>query len=131
MPNARNIIFICCLFMLMVLFSAVLGCRTTTEPITDNTIIEHSQQLATLERGIIEYGESVAAVRDRLATISDGIRAVGDRASYIDYTVSETIILFSEYQRAVEQLLQDYDNLRTKIDAVYACDNSTIDSAGD
>lgn len=131
MPNARNIIFICCLFMLMVLFSAMFGCRTTTEPVTDNTIIEHSQQLATLERGIIEYGESVAAVRDRLATISDGIRAVGDRASDIDYTVSETIILFSEYQRAVEQLLQDYDYLRTKIDTMYARNSGTIDDTID
>lgn len=131
MPNARNIIFICCLLKLMVFFGAVLGCRTTSEPITDNAIVEHSQQLAALERGIIEYGESVATVRDRLAAVSDGIRAVGDRASDIDYTVSETIVLFSEYQRAVEQLLQDYDHLRTKIDTAYAGNSSTIDDTGD
>lgn len=124
MPNARNIIFICCLLKLMVFFGAVLGCRTTSESITDNTIIEHSQQLATLERGIIEYGESVATVRDRLAAVSEGIGTVREGASDIDYTVSETIILFSEYQRAVEQLLQDYDCLRTKIDAAYARNSS-------
>ncbi len=131
MPNARNIILICCLLKFMVFLGAVLGCRTTSESITDNAIVEHSQQLATLERGIIEYGESVATVRDRLAAISDGIRAGGDRAAGIDYTVSETIILFSEYQRAVEQLLQDYDCLRTKIDAVYARNSSTTDDTID
>lgn len=124
MPNARNIIFICCLLKLMVFFSAVLGCRTTSESITDNAIIEYSRQLAVLENGIEEYGESVAAVRASIAAVCEEIGTVREGASSINLTVEDTIILFDAYQRAVERLLQDYGRL-------YARNSSATDDTID
>lgn len=122
--NAKTTFCICCAMLLF-------GCSTANRTITDSTIIEYSRQLAVLENGIEEYGESVAAVRDRLAAVSEGIRAVGDRASSISLTVEETILLFDEYQRAVERLLQDYDRLRDQVAAAYARNSSTTDDTID
>lgn len=120
--NAKTIFCICCA---MLLFS----CSTTNRTITDSAIIEYSRQLAVLENGIEEYGESVAAVRDRLATVAGGIRAAREGASSISLTIEETILLFDEYQRAVEQLLHDYDRLRGQVATAYANNSSTTDSA--
>lgn len=122
--NAKAAFCICCAMLLF-------GCSTTNRTITDNTVIEYSRQLAVLENGIEEYGESVAAVRDRLATVAGGIRAVREGASSISLTIEETILLFDEYQRAVEQLLHDYDRLRDQVATTYARNSSTTDSAID
>lgn len=112
-----------CIYCAMLLFS----CSTTNRTITDSTVIEYSRQLAILENGIEEYGESVADVRASIATVYEEIGRVREGAASISLTVEDTIILFDEYQRAVERLLQDYDRLRNQVAAAYANNSSTTD----
>lgn len=118
--NAKIAFCICCA---MLLFS----CSTTNRTITDSTVIEYSRQLAILENGIEEYGESVADVRTSIATVYEEIGRVREGAASISLTVEDTIILFDEYQRAVERLLQDYDRLRNQVAAAYANNSGTTD----
>ena len=118
--NAKIAFCICCA---MLLFS----CSTTNRTITDNAVIEYSRQLAILENGIEEYGESVAGVRASIAAVCEEIGAVREGATNISLTVEDTIILFDEYQRAVERLLQDYDRLRDQVAAAYANNSGTTD----
>lgn len=118
--NAKIAFCICCA---MLLFS----CSTTNRTITDSTVIEYSRQLAILENGIEEYGESVADVRASIATVYEEIGRVREGAASISLTVEDTIILFDEYQRAVERLLQDYDRLRNQVAAAYANNSGTTD----
>lgn len=118
--NAKATFCICCA---MLLFS----CSTTNRTITDNAVIEYSRQLAVLENGIEEYGESVAEVRASIATVCGEIGAVREGAANISLTIEDTIILFDEYQRAVERLLQDYDRLRDQVATAYANNSSVID----
>lgn len=112
-----------CIYCAMLLFS----CSTTNRTITDNAIIEYSKQLAVLENGIEEYGESIAEVRASIATVCGEVGAVREGATNISLTVEDTIILFDEYQRAVERLLQDYDRLRDQVAAAYANNSGTTD----
>ena len=118
--NAKIIFCICCA---MLLFS----CSTTNRTITDNTVIEYSRQLAVLENGIEEYGKSVAGVRANIAAVCEGIGAAREGATSISLTVEDTIILFNEYQRAVERLLQDYDRLRDQVATAYANNSGITD----
>ena len=122
--NAKIAFCICCA---MLLFS----CSTTNRTITDSAIIEYSRQLAVLENGIEEYGESVAEVRASIATVCGEIGAVREGATNISLTIEDTIILFDEYQRAVERLLQDYDRLRDQVAAAYANNSGTADNTVD
>ena len=122
--NAKIAFCICCA---MLLFS----CSTTNRTITDNAVIEYSRQLAVLENGIEEYGESVADVRASIATVYEEIGRVREGATSISLTVEDTIILFDEYQRAVERLLQDYDRLRDQVATAYANNSSTADNTVD
>lgn len=122
--NAKITLCICCA---MLLFS----CSTTNRTITDNTVIEYSRQLAVLENGIEEYGESVADVRASIATVYEEIGRVREGATSISLTIEDTIILFDEYQRAVERLLQDYDRLRDQVATAYANNSGTTDGTVD
>lgn len=115
-----------CIIMLCFLF---IGC-CSTKPRADESIIEHSKQLAVLERGITEYGESVAEVRERLETVTTGLGEVREGAAGISRTVEDTIILFDEYQRAVEQLLRDYDRIRTATKTAYESHNGITSATG-
>ena len=120
---------ICVVYAIVVCF--VLTSCCTAKPITDGLVIEYSRQLAVLENGIEEYGESVAEVRTSIATVCGEIGAVREGASNISLTIEDTIILFDEYQRAVERLLQDYDRLRDQVAAAYANNSSTADNTVD
>lgn len=122
--NAKTIFCICCAMLLF-------GCSTTNRTITDSTVIEYSRQLAVLENGIEEYGESVAAVRASIAAVCEEIGTVREGASSISLTVEDTIILFDEYQRAVERLLQDYGRLRDQVATTYARNSSATDDTID
>lgn len=122
--NAKIAFCICCA---MLLFS----CSTTNRTITDNAVIAYSRQLAVLENGIEEYGKSVAGVRASIAAVCREIGAVREGATSISLTVEDTIILFDEYQRAVERLLQDYDRLRDQVATAYADNSSTADDTVD
>lgn len=118
--NAKITFCICCV---MLLFS----CSTTNRTITDSAVIEYSRQLAVLENGIEEYGKSVAGVRADIATVCEKIGGVREGATSISLTIEDTIVLFDEYQRAVERLLQDYDRLRDQVATAYANNSSTTD----
>ena len=96
---------ICVIYAIVVCF--VLTSCCTAKPITDGLVIEHSSQLAVLENGIEEYGESVAEVRANIASVCEEAGAVREGATSISLVAEDTIILFDEYQRAVELLLRD------------------------
>lgn len=101
MRNASNIVVtIICAAMLW-------GC-STTRPGTNEAIIEHSRELAVLEERVRDYGATVDSVAHDIATVRD-------RASAAGKTIEATIILFDEYQRAVERLLRDYNRLRAQV----------------
>lgn len=117
---------ICVMYAIVVCF-VFTSCCTTNRAITDNAVIEYSRQLAILENGIEEYGESVAGVRASITTVYEEIGRVREGATSISLTIEDTIILFDEYQRAVERLLQDYDRLRDQVAAAYANNSGTTD----
>ena len=96
---------ICVMYVIVVCF--VLASCCTAKPITDGLVIEHSRQLAVLENGIEEYGESVAEVRANIVSVCEETVAVREGATSISLVAEDTIILFDEYQRVVELLLQD------------------------
>ena len=94
------------------------GCRTTGG--ADQSVIEHSQQLAELEAGIRSYGRTVESVVTDIAAVRERAEGIGD-------TIEQTIILFDCYQRSVERLLQDYSSLRGEVeDAEDDTDNHVV-----
>lgn len=83
------------------------GCSSTK--FNDNNVLEHQRELD-------EYKATVDGYIGRIDKSVGRIESIRTRAESLGGTVDETIELFDEYQRAVEQMLQDYNDLRREIE---------------
>lgn len=105
----------------MLLFA---GCASTGKG-ADRAVISHQQQIDRLEEEL----------RNRDRTIDNAFRELGavtSRSTMVEGTVDELIELFEEYQRRVEQLLRDYNQVRAadtdQEQSAYMADNNTADN---
>ena len=87
---------------------SVTGCSSTK--FTDREVIEHQRELD-------EYKATVDGYIQRINSSVSRIESVKGRAESLGGTIDETVELFDEYQRAVELLLQDYNDLRREIES--------------
>lgn len=86
----------------------VCACHSTNRSV-DKGIIDHQREIDRLE----------SELRARDSTIDSAVRELEDitaRSSGMAGTVGEVIKLFDDYQRAVERLLYDYNNLRSTLE---------------
>lgn len=84
------------------------GCAST-ERRTDGSVIEHQRRIGEYQASVQYYLGRIDAGAERI----DGIR---ERAESLGGEVDGIIGLFDEYQRAVEQLLRDYEALRDAVE---------------
>lgn len=84
------------------------GCSSTK--FNDNNVLEHQRELD-------EYKATVDGYIGRIDKSVGRIESIRTRAESLGGTIDETIELFDEYQRAVEQMLQDYNDLRREIES--------------
>ena len=107
-------IFICALFCSTLLLS---GCCSTRNG-TNGNDYSYQQQIDRLEEEL----------RNRDRTVETAVRELGvitSRSNSMEGTVDELIQLFGEYQRRVEQLLHDYNKIRTEAKDTNEYYNST------
>lgn len=107
-------IFICALFCSTLLLS---GCCSTRNG-TNGNVLSYQQQIDRLEEEL----------RNRDRTVETAVRELGvitSRSNSMEGTVDELIQLFGEYQRRVEQLLYDYNKIRTEAKNTNEYYNST------
>lgn len=105
MRNIEKILLSAVLICLVIILCCLLtGCATAR---ANRSVLKYQQQVDRLEEELRNRDSTIeAAIRD--------IRSIEVRSETVEGTVDEIIELFGEYQRRVEQLLQDYNNLRTK-----------------
>lgn len=107
-------IFICVLFCSTLLLS---GCCSTRNG-TNGNVLSYQQQIDRLEEELRNRDRTVeTAVRE--------LRVITSRSNSMEGTVDELIQLFGEYQRRVEQLLYDYNKIRTEAKNTNEYYNST------
>lgn len=107
-------IFICVLFCSTLLLS---GCCSTKNG-ANGDVLSYQQQIDRLEEEL----------RNRDRTVETAVReleVITSRSNSMEGTVDELIQLFGEYQRRVEQLLYDYNKIRTEAKNTNECYNST------
>ena len=107
-------IFIYALFCSTLLLS---GCCSTRNG-TNGNVLSYQQQIDRLEEEL----------RNRDRTVETAVRELGvitSRSNSMEGTVDELIQLFGEYQRRVEQLLYDYNKIRTEAKDTNEYYNST------
>ena len=107
-------IFIYALFCSTLLLS---GCCSTRNG-TNGNVLSYQQQIDRLEEEL----------RNRDRTVETAVRELGvitSRSNSMEGTVDELIQLFGEYQRRVEQLLHDYNKIRTEAKDTNEYYNST------
>mgnify|MGYP002624467033 CR=1 FL=1 len=80
------------------------GCVTNRR--TDRTVIEYQKQIDRLESTIEQYDTAMRNSAERL-------RDITTRSVTMEGTVDEIIGLFDEYQHGVDQLIRDYNTVRT------------------
>ena len=105
------VVFVCLTVILICLLG---GCSGAT----NGAVLKYQQQVNRLEEELRNRDRAVEAA------ISD-IRSITVRSETMEGTVDELIELFGEYQRRVEQLLYDYNNIRKGIETENVNSNST------
>ena len=100
-------IFIC-LLVFMLSFVCT-GCLTTRAG-ADKSIIEHQRKLG-------EYQAAVSYHLGRVDACAARIADIRERADSLTGEIDRVIELFDEYQRAVEQLIREYNTLRDAVEA--------------
>lgn len=81
----------------------------STGPRTNRTVLEHQRNLA-------EYQATVNYYLGRIDSCSERIESIRARTESLTGEVDRVIELFDQYQRAVEQLLRDYNSLRKALE---------------
>lgn len=84
------------------------GCGTTRG--IDKDIINHQREIDRLEDTVRMYDAAVGRAVTRLGSLQE-------RSLTMAGEVGEIISLFDEYQRAVDQLLRDYNEIRSALTA--------------
>ena len=76
----------------------------------DKSVIEHQRKLG-------EYQAAVSYHLGRVDACAARIADIRERADSLTGEIDRVIALFDEYQRAVEQLLREYNTLRDTVEA--------------
>lgn len=76
----------------------------------DKSIIEHQRKLG-------EYQAAVSYHLGRVDACAARIADIRERADSLTGEIDRVIELFDEYQRAVEQLIREYNTLRDAVEA--------------
>lgn len=92
-------------FICMLCFSCV-----STGRGADKSIIEHQRKLG-------EYQAAVSYHLGRVDACAARIADIRERADSLTGEIDRVIELFDEYQRAVEQLIREYNMLRDAVEA--------------
>lgn len=107
MVKKSKVVYFVVSVVLCVCFTCT-GCSSTK--FTDREVIEHQRELD-------EYKATVDGYIQRIDKSVGRIESIRERAESLGGTIDETIDLFDEYQRAVELMLQDYNDLRREIES--------------
>jgi chromosome segregation ATPase len=102
----RNIL--CIIFVILCL----IGCASARG--SDATVLSHQQQLTELEDRNQDLERRLTAYDDTVGNSIRELEAIRARSTGLEGTIDETIELFDEYQRAVEQLTRSYQELRSQ-----------------
>jgi len=105
----KKIIFILAVCGVLLAVSCFFAGCASTSGRTDSSIIEHQRRLG-------EYQASVQYYLGRVDAGAQRIDAIRERAESLGGEIDSVIGLFDEYQRAVEQLLRDYEALRDAVE---------------
>ena len=76
----------------------------------DKSVIEHQRKLG-------EYQAAVSYHLGRVDACAARIADIRERANSLTGEIDRVIELFDEYQRAVEQLIREYNTLRDAVEA--------------
>lgn len=106
MAKKSKVVYFVVSVVLCVCFTCT-GCSSTK--FTGREVIEYQRELD-------EYKATVDGYIQRIDSSVSRIESVKGRAESLGGTIDETIELFDEYQRAVELLLQDYNDLRRAVE---------------
>lgn len=98
MRKVFNFLFTLCCTLLLA------GCCSNKTRV-DGNLLSHQQQIDRLEEELRNRDRTVEAAIRELGTITA-------RSSAVEGTIDEVIELFAEYQRRVEQLIFDYNQIR-------------------
>lgn len=117
--GVTNVKKICSIVMLNIVFFVCFfsGC-TTTRTDTSSAILEHQAKLIRLEETVRLYD---AAVGGAIA----GLDELSARSKSMGGTIEETIILFDEYQRRVDAIIQSLSSVRSEAQLSSQGDSST------
>ena len=119
---------ICFIFVLLYLFVASIfsGCKSTRVS-TDENILYYQRKVDELEATVRLYEQRITIADEQIRNDFESLKYLGERAETVGNTIDELIELFAEYQRGVEQLLRDYNTLRSEVKGIdKGTDNSTI-----
>lgn len=92
------------------------SCVSTTRYGTDDTILDYQRKIVELETTINGYEH---AVRENIECIDRNIQQIeelGTRTSEFTGTIDEIITRFENYESAVERLLHDYREIRSRLE---------------
>ena len=104
----KVVCFVVSVVLCVLISCTVTGCSSTK--FTDRDVLEHQRELD-------EYKATVDGYIQRIDKSVGRIESIRERAESLGGTIDETIDLFDEYQRAVELMLQDYNDLRREIES--------------
>lgn len=96
------VMYVVCLLLLT-------GCCTTRTRGTSDDILDNQAAITELATRLSDYNSNVRRDIESLESIRNREASSGD-------TIEELIRLFEEYERCVEQLVRDYNNLRAEIE---------------
>lgn len=119
---------ICFIFVILYLLVACIfsGCKSTRVS-TDENILYYQRKIDELETTVRLYEQRITIADEQVRNDLESLKYLGDRAKTVGDTIDELIELFAEYQRGVEQLLQDYNTLRNEVKGLdKGTDSSTV-----
>jgi methyl-accepting chemotaxis protein len=98
------------IIMCVVCLLLLTGCCTTRARGTSDDILNNQAAVTELATRLSDYNSNVRRDIESLESIRNREASSGD-------TIEELIRLFEEYERCVEQLVRDYNNLRAEIES--------------
>ena len=109
--NEREVIFtVGSIFIMAIIFmfcaGFCTGCKSFTKQY-DGDVLSYQREITRLESAVQQYDTAMRNATERLGDITN-------RSRDMEGTVDEVIKLFDEYQRTVDQFIQDYNRIRTE-----------------
>ena len=100
------------------------GCASKPGAGASSDIIEYQRKLSELESTVRNYE---TAFDDTVRAL----RALRDRSEDMGTTIDGTIELFGQYQQLVEQLIRNYNALRSEVKDTVSCAGHIVDNNSD